>query len=166
MNQPPSGGAWQRRGGGAGRSGASSRRAAPARPGRRRRVPGCARNRRGPHRERGSQTLEFALTIPAVVLLLVLVLHAGLLGVDLVAAQGMAREAARTAAVDDDVAVQSAARAAAGRRPVRVTLTPPAGTRRPGDVVTARLELASRGFAAFGVRVWVPAHASMRVEDR
>lgn len=165
MNQPPSGGAWQRRGGGAGRSGASPRRAVPAHPGRGR-APGCVRNRRGSHRERGSQTLEFALTIPAVVLLLVLVLHAGLLGVDLVAAQGMAREAARTAAVDDDAAVQSAARAAAGRRPVRVTLTPPGGTRRPGDVVTARLELASRGFAAFGVRVWVPARASMRVEDR
>lgn len=165
MNLPPSGGAWQRRGGGAGRSGASPRPAGPARPGHRR-PPGCARHRRRAHRERGSQTLEFALTIPAVVLLLVLVLHAGLLGVDLVAAQGMAREAARTAAVDDDVAVQSAARASAGRRPVRVTVTPPAGTRRPGDVVTARLELASRGFAAFGVRVWVPAQASMRVEDR
>lgn len=106
------------------------------------------------------------MTIPAVVLLLVLLLHAGLLGVDLVAAQGMAREAARTAAVDDDAAVRAAARAAARSRPVRVTLTPPAGQRRPGEVVTARLELRSRAFSAFGARVWVPAQASMRVEDQ
>lgn len=115
--------------------------------------------------ERGSQTLEFALTLPAVVLLLVVLLHAGLLGVDLLAAQTFAREAARTAAVDDDDAVRRRARAAAGARPVRVTLTPSAGARQPGDVVTARLQLASRGFAPFGVRVWLPAEASMQVED-
>lgn len=119
-----------------------------------------------PGGERGSQTLELALSIPMVVFLLVLLLHAGLLGLDLVAAQGMAREAARTAAVDTDAVVRDRAQAAAGTRPVRVTLTPPEGARHPGDTVTARLELASRGFAGFGARVWVPAQAAMRVEDR
>lgn len=141
---PPDGGSCPGGGGGAGQAGASPR----------------------PGGERGSQTLELALTVPMIVLLLVLVLHAGLVGLDLVAAQGMAREAARIAAVDTDAAVRHGARAAAGSRGVRVTLTPPDGARRPGDTVTARLELASRGFAAFGARVWVPARAAMRVEER
>lgn len=103
--------------------------------------------------------------IPGVVLLIVLLLHAGLVGVDLVAVHGMAREAARTAAVDDDAAVLAGARVAAGRRPVRVTVAPPAGERRPGELVTAHLQLRSRGFAAFGAGVWLAAEASMRVED-
>jgi len=129
---------------------------------------GAGRSGASPHAgaERGSQTLEFALTIPFVVLLLVLVLHAGLLAVDLVAAHHLAREAARVAAVGDDEAVRERARAAAGSRPVEVTLSPPAGRREPGDVVTAHLRLRSRGFAPFGVEMWLPAEASMRVEDR
>lgn len=124
--------------------------------------PGASRRH---HTERGSQTLELALTVPAIVLLLVVLVHASLFGVDLVVAQGLAREAARVAAVDDDGAARDAVRSAAGRRPVRVSLTPPESRRQPGDTVRARLELRSRGFAPFGVRVWLPAEASMRVED-
>lgn len=155
----PEGGAPRHGGGGAGDAGASPRRG-PARS-----QPEQARCRRVTG-EGGSQSLELALTIPAVVMLLVLLLHAALLGADLVTVQSMAREAARTAAVDDDEGVRANVRAAAGRRPVRVSLSPPAASRRPGDVVTARLELQTRAFAAFGVRAWVPAQASMRVEDR
>lgn len=114
--------------------------------------------------ESGSQTIEFALVLPAVLLLLVLVLHAGVMAADLVAAQGLAREAARAAVVADAVAAQAAARAAAGRRSVEVTFTPASGSWAPGDLVTARLRLRSRAFAAFGVTVWLPAQATMRVE--
>lgn len=128
--------------------------------------PGASPPARPRAAERGSQSLELALTMPAVMLLLILLLHAGLFTVDLVTAHGMAREAARTAAVDDDAAVRAGARASAGSRPVRVTLTPSAGARSPGDVVTARVELLSRGFAAFGAEVWLPAEARMRVEDQ
>jgi len=128
--------------------------------------PGASPPARPQAAERGSQSLELAFTMPAVMLLLVLLLHAGLFAVDLVAAQGIAREAARTAAVADDAAVRDATTASAGTRPVRVTLAPPAGSRAPGDVVTARVELRSRGFSAFGFEAWLPAEARMRVEDR
>lgn len=106
------------------------------------------------------------MVLPAVVLLLALVLHAGLVGMDLVVAQGLAREAARVAAVDGDDAVRRALRAAAGRRPVQLRLDPPAGQREPGGTVTARVRVRSRAFAAFGARVWLPADATMRVEHR
>lgn len=128
--------------GGAGAAGASPRRGEP-----------------------GSQTLELALVVPAVVLLLVVLVHAALVGMDLVAVQGMAREAARIAAVDDDRAALDALRQAAGNRPVRAAFAPAAGRRRAGQTVRARVELRSRGFAAFGVPVWLPAEATMRVED-
>ena len=116
-----------------------------------------------PNGERGSQTLEFALVLPLAVLVLVVGLHAGLLAADLVAVQGLAREAARAAAVSDDLATQRAVRQAAGRRQVRLTLTP-AAPRPAGGLVTAEVELESRAFGAFGLHVWLPARASMRVE--
>ncbi len=115
--------------------------------------------------ERGSQTLEFALALPLVTLLIVLVLHAGLLAVDLVAAQGLAREAARVAAVADDAATRRALAEAAGRRPVELTLVP-VGPREPGTLVTAEVSLRSRAFQPFGPGIWLPARAVMRVEDR
>lgn len=115
--------------------------------------------------ERGSQAMELALLVPGVVLLLVVLVHAGLLGMDLVSVQGMAREAARVAAVDDDRAAREAVRAAAGHRPVRATFEPGSGARRPGDTVRARVELRSRAFAALGLPLWLPAEAAMRVED-
>ncbi len=115
-------------------------------------------------RQRGSQALEFALVLPAVVLLLVLAVHAGLLATDLVAVQGLAREAARAAAVGGDDATRAALSAAAGRRPVTVTLAP-AAPRTPGTLVTAEVRLRSRAFAALGSAVWLPARATMRVED-
>lgn len=127
-----------------------------------------ARAPRGPQAagEEGSQSLELALLLPAVVLLLTLLVHAALLGADLVAAQGVAREAARVAAVADDAAVRKASATAAGNRPVEVTLQPPAGARVPGRQVTAAVRLRSRAFEAFGLRVWLPAEATMRVEER
>jgi Flp pilus assembly protein TadG len=115
-------------------------------------------------RERGSQTIEFALVTPVALLLLVLVLHAGVMAADLVTAQGLAREAARAAAVSDDDNARAVTRRAAGRRLVEVTFAPVSGARAPGDLVTARLRLRSRAFAAFGVPIWVPAQATMRVE--
>jgi Flp pilus assembly protein TadG len=121
--------------------------------------------RRDAHDESGSQTIEFALVVPAALLLLVLILHAGVMAADLVAAQGLAREAARAAAVSDDAAARAVTHSAAGRRPVEVTFAPTSNARVPGDLVTARLRLRSRAFAAFGVPVWLPAQATMRVES-
>ncbi|MPZ86681.1 MAG: hypothetical protein GEU81_01145 [Nitriliruptorales bacterium] len=142
-----------RQGGGAGRTGAPRPPCPPVR-----RRPGLAAG------ERGSQTLEFALVLPLAVLLLVLGLHAGLLAADLVAAQGLAREAARMAAVADDDTVNAALAAAAGRQPVGLALRPQS-PRRPGTFVTAEVRLRSRAFRAFGQEVWLPATATMRTES-
>lgn len=116
-----------------------------------------------PH-DRGSQTLEFALLLPIAALLAVLGLHAGLLAADLVAVQGLAREAARAAAVADDDATRAAVERAAGRQAVRVTLEPPS-PREPGTLVRGEVTLESRAFRAFGPRIWLPGSAVMRVED-
>ena len=102
--------------------------------------------------------------MPFVVLALVMVLHAAVLAADVVAAQSVAAQAARTAAVDDDGAVQAAVRAAAGRRPVDVELEPASAIRRAGDLVVARVRLRSAAFGALGLTVWVPGTATSRVE--
>ncbi len=115
--------------------------------------------------ERGSQAVEFALVMPVVLLLILLVVQAGVVAADLVAAAGIARETARVAAVGDDAGARAAAERAAGSREVRVSLAPPSGARAPGDLVTATLRLRSSGFAVLGAPVWLPAQATMRVEE-
>jgi len=69
--------------------------------------------RRGPHpagRERAQASVELALLLPVIVLVLLAVLQLGLLARDVVLVTHAAREAVRAAAVDDDA---GAARAAA-----------------------------------------------------
>ena len=131
--------------------------------------PGGAARRRAPRggflsAEEGSQALELALAVPFVVLGLTVVLHAAVLAADLVAAQNVALQAARVAAVDDDDAVAAAVAEAAGRRPVEVELDPASPERGAGDLVAATIRLRSRAFAALGVTVWAPAKATVRVE--
>lgn len=132
--------------------------------------PGGAARRRAPRLaatigcERGSQALELALALPFIVLGLVVVLHAAVLAGDLVAAQNVAFQAARVAAVADDEAVAAAVRKAAGRRPVELDLQPPSPQRRAGDLVAATVRLRSKAFGPFGVTTWAPANATLRVE--
>ena len=114
--------------------------------------------------ERGSQALELALALPFIVLGLVIVLHAAVLAGDLVAAQNVAFQAARVAAVSDDEAVAAAVRDAAGRRSVDLELEPPGPQRRAGDLVAATVRLRSKAFGPFGVTTWAPAKATLRVE--
>lgn len=111
--------------------------------------------------ERGSQSLEFALVLPLIGILALLLLHAAVLGGDLIAAQGAARAAARMAAVDGDAAAHAAARVVAGSRSMHLRLDPGEGARGGGGLVTATVQLRS---AAFGGRVTVPGHAVMPVE--
>lgn len=126
---------------------------------------GVAGAPRAPRDERGSQAVELALSLPLLALVLILLLQGGLLAMDLVNAQGLAREAARVAAVADDATTQSSTRSVAGARPVRLELAP-ASPRRPGDLVTATLRVRTRAFEALGFQIWLPAQARMRVEDR
>lgn len=127
-------------------------------------VHGRVPTRPADRRERGSQALEFALIVPLVGMVIVLVLHAGLFAIDLVLAQTVAREAARAAAVADDAAARDAASEAAAGRQVELHLTPAHGRREPGDEIRARARLRSNAFRSLGTTVWVTGQAVMRAE--
>jgi hypothetical protein len=114
--------------------------------------------------ERGSQTVELALLLPVLALLVALVLQGGMAAGDLVLAQTAAREAARAAAVDDDVAARDAARRVAGSREISVRVDPPDTQRVAGEPVTVEVELHSEAFARIGVPLRLPARAVMRTE--
>ena len=69
---------------------------------------------RGPREEEGQATVELALLLPVVVLLLLAVLQLGLVARDVVLVAHAAREAARAAAVDDDPGAPRQAAEASG----------------------------------------------------
>ena len=103
------------------------------------------------------------MTLPAALLLVLLVVQAGVLGADVVAAQGLARDAARTAAVGGADDVAALVDQAAGSREVEVVLEP--ASPEAGEPVTVSLRLRSRAFGNLGHRVWLPARATMRAEE-
>jgi hypothetical protein len=105
------------------------------------------------------------MVLPLVLLALTVVVQAGLLAADVVHVQGLAREAARAAAVGDDAAARAVTERAAGARPVRVRLDPPGGVRAAGDHVTAVVELESSAFGRLGPPVRLVGEATMRVEQ-
>ncbi len=94
--------------------------------------PGRARSRQG-----GQSTVELALLLPVVVLLLLAVIQVGLLGRDVLLVAHAAREGARAAAVDAD---EGAARRAALAS---------------SDLAEERLDVRTRGRAGPGSRVEV-----------
>jgi hypothetical protein len=108
--------------------------------------------------EGGSQALEFAMVLPLFGLLLALLAQTGLLLADVVMAQGIAREVARTATVEGESAAHDVGRELAGRRDVKIDLG------RVDGLIEARVELRSSVFASTGVEVWLPARAVMRPE--
>jgi Flp pilus assembly protein TadG len=76
-----------------------------------------------PRPERGQATVELALLLPLLVLLLLVILQIGLVGRDVVLVTHASREAARAAAIDPDPgAALEAARAAGGLDPERMTV--------------------------------------------
>jgi Flp pilus assembly protein TadG len=96
-----------------------------------------SRSRRGP--DRGQSTVELALALPVVVLLLLVVLQVALVARDVVLVAHAAREGARAAAIDPDPdAAREAAEAAGGLDPDRM-----------------EVEVADRGGAGSRVRVLV-----------
>jgi hypothetical protein len=98
------------------------------------------------------------MVLPLFGLLLVLLAQTGLLLGDVVAAQGIAREVARTAVVENASAAHEVGRDLAGRRDIRIEMS-------DGDgLVEVQLELRSTVFAATGIDVWLPARAVMHQE--
>lgn len=83
---------------------------------------------------RGSSSLEFALTVPVLFVLVVVVLHSAVFVRDAVLVQHAAHEGARVAATTtSDRAVRAAVTAALDGRVGEVTITP--SPRRAGDTV-------------------------------
>ena len=112
----------------------------------------------------GSQTVELALLMPALAMIVLAILLAGVAASEAVLAQAAARDGARVAAVDDDAAAADAAKAVAGERAVVVDVEPPTSARRAGELVTVTVRLRSRALQRLGVELWFPARATMRVE--
>lgn len=92
--------------------------------------------------EHAQSTVELALLLPVVVLLLLAVLQVGVLGRDVLLVAHAAREAARAAAVDGDPgAARRAATASSGLHPDRLQVTV---TGRDGPGSRVRVEVAYR----------------------
>lgn len=121
--------------------------------------------RRAPLRaERGSQALEFALVTPLVVLALVLVVGSGLLGADYVLAQGLARDAARAAALAGAEEARAGVDRAVGAREADVDIE--SSSARGVDEVTVTVRLRSPVLSAIGVDAWALGRATMPREPR
>lgn len=95
------------------------------------------------HGDAGTVSLELALAVPALFLLVLLVLHAAVLGRDAVLVQAAARDGARVAATTtSDAAVRTAVVGSLDGRDARVTVAP--AVRRPGQIVRVTVTLRSR----------------------
>jgi Flp pilus assembly protein TadG len=120
------------------------------------------------HRERGQASVELALALPVLALLLLLIVQVGLVVRDQVLLVHAAREAAREAAVAADRgAARRGALAGARLQPGRLTAAAE-GRGGPGSRVTVRLEYRSPTdvplVGALVGDVRLSAAATMRVE--
>ena len=108
--------------------------------------------------EAGSQVLEFAMVLPLLGIALALFAQTGLLLGDVLVAQGIAREAARTLAVEGDIDEGDLVDRLAASRDVRLDVD------RDDGLVEVRAQLATRAFASVGVDLWLPARATFHDE--
>ncbi len=86
--------------------------------------------------ERGQSTVELALCLPIVVIILAVLVQVGVIAVDHVKVWHAAREGARVAAVDPDEGSIERAAESAGLRPIDLTVEPADLYRRQGERVT------------------------------
>lgn len=125
--------------------------------------------RAGRRSEAGQATLELALGLPILALLLAGLVEVGLLVADHTRIWHAAREAARVAVVDPDAADVRAAAERPGLKPLDLEISPEPQFRRQGDplTVTVRHEPQAR-VPVFGVlleRIELHARATMRIEQ-
>lgn len=117
----------------------------------------------------GQATLELALGLPILALLLAGLVEIGLLVADQTRIWHAAREGARVAVVDPDTADAREAAERAGLKPLEVQISPAPQFRRQGDPLTLSVRYTPRArVPLFGVlleRVELDAQATMRIEQ-
>ncbi len=119
--------------------------------------------------ERGQSTVELALCLPLVVIVLAVLVQVGVIAVDHVRVWHAAREGARVAAVDPDADAIRRAAESAGIRPIEVSVDPQDLYRRQGEPVTVAVSYAPStrvpvvGSLLEGFEI--DAEASMRIEQ-
>lgn len=120
-------------------------------------------------KEQGQATVELALCLPLVAVVLAGVIEVGLLVGDAVRLWHAAREAARVAAVDPDPAAARSAAARAGLDNVRVEIRPEPALRVQGRPVTVSLSYVPLGrvpvVGELARGLEFSASASMRIEQ-
>ena len=117
----------------------------------------------------GQSTVELALCLPFVAILLAVVVQVGVVARDHVRVWHAAREGARVAAVDPDAAAVAQAAESSGLEPLTVSIEPEVIERRQGEPVTVhvayapslRLPVIGRWFE----NLTLDADASMRIEQ-
>lgn len=119
--------------------------------------------------ERGQATVELALCLPVVAVVLAVLVQVGMLVGDQVRLWHAAREAARAAVVDPDPGAARAAALGAGLGGVRVEVDPEPVHRVQGEPLTVSLSYVPRRrvplLGAFVGGIEMHARASMRIEQ-
>jgi Flp pilus assembly protein TadG len=119
--------------------------------------------------QRGQTTVELALCLPIVALVLAAVVEVGLVVADQARVWHAAREAARVASVDDDEREIAYAAARSGLNPLDIEVEPDAIHRRQGDPVTVSITYEPEGrvpmIGRLFERLELRGAASMRIEQ-
>ena len=119
--------------------------------------------------ERGQATVELALCLPLVALVLAAVVQFGLLASDQIRLWHAAREAARVAVVDPDARAALDAAEQGGLTGLDLDVRPPVGDRVQGEPLTVTLSyVPSRRVPLLGMMLGglvLRAEASMRIEQ-
>ena len=119
--------------------------------------------------ERGQSTVELALCLPVVVVVLAIVVQVGIVALDHVRVWHAAREGVRVAAVDPDSDSIRAAAESSGLEPLEVSVEPDELYRRQGEPVSVRVQYApATRIPLIGVLfedLTLDAEATMRVEQ-
>lgn len=119
--------------------------------------------------EGGQATVELALCLPIVVVILAILVQVGVIAVEHVKVWHAAREAARVAAVDPDRDAIRRAAESAGLRPLEVSVEPEGIYRRQGEPVTVGVSYSPSArvpvIGSLFTGLQLDAEASMRIEQ-
>lgn len=119
--------------------------------------------------QRGQSTVELALCLPLVAIVLAVVVQVGVIARDRVRVWHAAREGARVAAVDPDADAVRRAAESSGLEPLTISVEPEVIERRQGEPVTVRVAYSpSLRVPVIGrlfENLTLDAEASMRIEQ-